>query len=98
VEYRELTLGGGAARARLFAEILASACGATVHRLAAPEHTNARGAALLALVQLGDLDLASVPAMVTVADTHEPDPAAVDIYRAALDRHIALHGALAGLG
>ncbi|HEY1737722.1 MAG TPA: FGGY family carbohydrate kinase, partial [Acidimicrobiia bacterium] len=92
VQYRDLTLGGGAARSRLLAEILASACGVTVHRLDAPEHTNARGAALLALAQLGDIDLAAVPSMVKVADTHEPDAAAADVYRAALQRHIALHG------
>jgi xylulokinase len=97
VQYRELTLGGGAARARLFAEILASACGATVHRLDAPEHANARGAALLALVQLGDLDLADVPSLIKVADVHEPDPEAVDVYRAALERHIATHSGLTAL-
>ncbi len=98
VRYHELTLGGGGARARLFAEILASVCGATVRRLAAPEHTNARGAALLALVQLGELDLDAIPSLITVADVHEPDPTAVEVYRTALARHIALHGALSALG
>ena len=41
----------------LWGEILADALGITVHRLAEPEYTNARGAALLAFGVLGRLDL-----------------------------------------
>src|SRR5204863_4889077 len=34
VDYREMTFGGGGARSALWGEILADACGITVHRLA----------------------------------------------------------------
>lgn len=95
--YDELTLGGGGARSRLLAEVLASAANVTVRRLAAPEHTNVRGAALLALTQLGHVELADIPSRLAVDDVHEPEPAAVDVYRRALDRHIALHRALSEL-
>ncbi len=94
VAYREITFGGGGARSRLWGEILASACNVVVHRLADPEHTNARGAALLACAQLGLIDLDGIPDLIRWAETHEPDPEAVDVYQLALARHIQLHGAL----
>lgn len=84
--------GGGAARSALWAGILAAALGRPVHRLAEPATTNARGAALLALVQLGAMGWADVPARLRVAEVHEPDPAAAACYAELGERFREYHG------
>ena len=79
VDYREITFGGGGARSPLWGAILADALGITVHRLAEPEYTNARGAARLAFAALGGgPGTASGPyadgSELQIAESHCPDP------------------------
>lgn len=88
--------GGGAALSRVWGQALADALDRPVHRLADPRATNCRGAAFLALAELGHLRLDDVPGLLQVAEVHEPDPAAVVVMAAARQRHIALHPPLAG--
>ena len=54
--------------------------------MADPVVANARGAALIAAIGVGDLDWADVPSRVEVAATFTPDPAA----RAVHDRQYAV--------
>ena len=65
-----------------------------VDRLANPTTTNARGAALLALTQLGRIATTDIPSMVDVASAHEPDTATRSTYDAALAQLIEAHAAL----
>ena len=81
---REITIGGGGARADLWAQILADACNVSVHQIEDPAHTNARGAALLALAQLGHINYDDIPAMLRVRRSYEPANASV--YPAMLER------------
>ena len=94
-EFGFLRFGGGGALSALWAQTMADALDRPVHRLAQPRITNARGAAFLALAELGAIDIESVPSLLDVDAIHEPDPA----HRATMDRALrrltALHPALA---
>ncbi len=87
--YAELTFGGGGARSDLWAQIVADACNVVVHQLDEPANMNGRGAALLALVQLGRVALADVPSMQRVRATYEPQHHAV--YEPLLEKLAAAH-------
>jgi xylulokinase len=93
VDYQEITFGGGGARSALWGEILADALGITVHRLAEPEYTNARGAALLAFGVLGRLDPDSAGSQPRVEQTHRPDPERVRVYAGLRERFSGFHAA-----
>lgn len=75
-DYPEVTLGGGGARSPLWGQILADAFGVPVRRLAAPDCTNAHGAALLALAENGACSLSDLPSFLVTSQVHEPDQAA----------------------
>ena len=77
--WSELRFGGGASSA-LWASIMADALGVTVHQLAEPRTTNARGAAYLALERLGHIRLHDIPKLLRVHHTFEPDPGRVAQY------------------
>ncbi len=66
-----LVLGGGGARSDLWSQVIADATGVAVTQLADPAHTNARGAAFLALSHLGHLDLAAVPELLVAHRSEE---------------------------
>jgi xylulokinase len=93
VDYREITFGGGGARSALWGEILADALGITVRRLAEPEYTNARGAALLAFGVLGRVDPDIEGSHPRVAQTHEPDPGRAALYAGLRQRFAGFHAA-----
>ena len=83
--------GGGGATSPFWAQILADAFGTPVDRLADPRTTNARGAAFLAHAQLGHIDIADIPGLVDVAQVHEPDGAAHELYAARLAHLVDFH-------
>ena len=89
-----LPFGGGGASSPLWAQILAEAMGVPVHRLAEPRATNARGAAFLALSDLGLISLADVPSLLEVAQVHEPTETGRLTMASALARLTSMHAAL----
>jgi xylulokinase len=89
-----LRFGGGGAQSDLWAQVLADALGRPVHQLAEPRATNARGAALLALAQLGEIDLADAPAMLEVLAVRDPDPTNTEVMATVVRRLAALHPTL----
>ncbi|MFZ9628664.1 MAG: xylulokinase [Ilumatobacteraceae bacterium] len=86
--------GGGGASSPLWAQILSEAMGVPVHRLAEPRATNARGAAFLALADLGLISLGDVPGLLEVAQVHEPTDQGRVVMGQGLARLAAMHGAL----
>jgi xylulokinase len=92
-----LRFGGGGATSDLWAQVLADALDRPVHQLTDPRVTNARGAALLALVDLGEASIADLDQMVEVGAVREPDPAARSTMDAALRRLSVLHPALGSI-
>jgi xylulokinase len=89
-----ITFGGGGAQSDRWAQLLADALDRPVHQLADPRATNARGAAILALADLGLLRLDDVPGSLQVHAVREPDPARRDDAAATVRRLQALHPAL----
>lgn len=77
--HQEITFGGGGAGSGLWAQIVADACGVSVRRLANPGFTNAHGAALLALVEMGECVVADVASLLTIEEVHTPDDAAHEL-------------------
>ena len=94
--YTDVSFGGGAAASALWGQILADACGRTVHRVAEPRATNARGAALLAMHQLGILAIDDLPRLIPVAQTHEPSAGSEAVFAEAAGRMVAAQDLLRG--
>ena len=65
---------GGGARSGPWCQIFADVLGRTIDQVADPVQANARGAALLAAVALGELSFDDVPDQVRVACRYRPDP------------------------
>jgi xylulokinase len=87
--------GGGLAQSDLVADLLADALERPVHRIDEPRATNARGAALLALHQLGRVHIDETPSLLPVRSVHTPDPERIGIARALVSRLELLHPVLA---
>ena len=66
---------GGGARSPLWAQIMADVLGRTIRRVAEPASANLRGAALLALVGLGELRAEDLHDRAPIAAEHVPDAA-----------------------
>jgi len=77
---------GGGARSALWCQTLADVLGCTIRQVQEPVLANARGAALIASVAVGDLSWADVPERVRIAASYQPDPA----NRAVYDRQYAM--------
>ncbi len=71
---------GGGARSPVWCQIFADVLGRTIEQVADPVNANARGAAMLAAVALGELGFDQVPDRVQVARRYEPDAANEDLY------------------
>jgi xylulokinase len=93
VDYQEITFGGGGARSALWGTILADTLGIAVHRLAEPQYTNARGAALLAFGVLGRVDPDAGGSQLRIAETHRPDGTRAAEHRRQRDRFAGFHAA-----
>ncbi|HET9658631.1 MAG TPA: FGGY-family carbohydrate kinase [Kineosporiaceae bacterium] len=65
---------GGGARSALWCQTMADVLGCTIHQVHDPVLANARGAALIAAVALGDLDWADIPSRVRIDASYRPDP------------------------
>jgi xylulokinase len=86
--------GGGGALSDLWAQLLADALDKPVHQLAEPRVTNARGAAFLALAELGAIHIADVPDLLQVLAVREPDPSVRAVMDAALAHLVRMHPTL----
>lgn len=88
---RSISFGGGGARSPMWGQLLADVLGADVRRLANPHVTNAQGAALLALVEAGEMTWDDADAALSVAEVHHPDPAVAGTYQRLLDAFVDAH-------
>jgi xylulokinase len=71
---------GGGARSEVWCQIFADVLGRTIEQVADPVNANARGAAMLASVALGDLTVDQIPDRISVARSFPPDPAPRALY------------------
>jgi xylulokinase len=63
----------------------------TVHRVRDPIQANARGAAWIAAVGLGEIDFADVPRLVELDGEFEPSAAAREVYDARYRTFLEVH-------
>ena len=75
-----LTFIGGGARSALWCQTLADVLGCRIRQADEPVLANARGAALIAAVGIGELAWADIPGRVRIAHEYEPDPSARAVY------------------
>lgn len=71
--FETLNFIGGGAQSALWCQTLADVLGCTIHQVHDPRLANARGAALIAAVALGELDWADIPSRVRIDASYEPD-------------------------
>ena len=71
--FQELTFIGGGARSALWCQTLADVLGCTILQTVDPILANARGAALIAAVGVGELTWAEIPSSVKIASSYHPD-------------------------
>ena len=88
--FASLRFIGGGARSALWCQTLADVLDTPIHQVAEPVLANARGAALLAAIGIGELTWEDVPSRVPIAVSYQPDPAV----RAVHDRQYAAFIAL----
>jgi xylulokinase len=87
---------GGGANSPLWAQIFADALHREIRVVADPIRANARGAALLAALALGRLDVDGVARSVEVVATYRPDAASGSTYDDAYGAYRAFHKATKG--
>jgi gluconokinase len=92
-EKEVIATGGGLLGSPTWTGIMADALGRPV-TISAVQEASSRGAALLALERLGELEIEEAEA--PLGDTLEPDPERHEIYREALARQRRLYAAVVG--
>jgi xylulokinase len=89
--FQELTFIGGGARSALWCQTLADVLGCTILQAEEPVLANARGAALIAAVGIGELTWADIPSRVHIAASYRPDPERRAVYDRQYRTFIALY-------
>ena len=74
LEWWRRTLDNAGARSALWCQTLADVLGCTIRQAEEPVLANARGAALIAAVAIGDLAWSDIPSRVHIAASYHPDP------------------------
>jgi xylulokinase len=91
----DVVFGGGGAASSLWAQTLADCLGVPTRRLAQPGSTNARGAAMLARIHLGEMSLDDVESRLDILDTFDPNPTVVGQMAEMTESLVGLHTHLA---
>lgn len=78
--FEALNFIGGGANSALWCQTMADVLGCSIRQVDEPVLANARGAALIASVALGELSWDDVPGRVRIAATYEPDAARRALY------------------
>ncbi|PKQ32644.1 MAG: xylulose kinase [Actinobacteria bacterium HGW-Actinobacteria-2] len=86
-----LRLIGGGARSDSWTQILADVLGVRIDRVEDPVAANARGAGLIGAIGTGALAASDIPALVRIADVHEPDPRVRGIYDESFEIFVEAH-------
>jgi len=83
---KEITMVGGGAQSSIWCQIFADVMNLEVKQAADPIYANARGAAWIAAVGLGEINFADIPHLVKTQNTYFPSPANREIY----DKHFSI--------
>jgi xylulokinase len=75
----------------VWCQVFADALGRTIEQVADPVDANARGAAMLAAVALGEMDFDEVPERVRAARSYTPESAASAVYDELFGEFVGLY-------
>lgn len=92
-----LTYVGGGAKSALWCQTLADVLGCTIKQADQPVLANARGAALIAAVGIGEMAWADIPGRIGIAAHYEPEPAATGIYDRRFQTFTAVYNKTRGI-
>ncbi len=70
--FERLAFIGGGATSDLWCQIMADVLGVPVRQIANPRNANAVGAAMAALVALGELEASRIPSLIKAARVYDP--------------------------
>jgi len=87
----DVRLVGGGARANLWCQIHADILQRPVVQMADPLHINTRGAAFLAAVGLGYLDVDALETLTPIARIYEPQPQLAPLYTELFEQFVELY-------
>ena len=75
-----ITIVGGGGRSDLWCRIFADVLNRTIRQVKDPMQANARGAAFIASVALGEISFDDIPGLMEIEKTHVPNPANRKVY------------------
>lgn len=96
-ETETINLVGGGSHSAPWCQIFADVLGVTVRQVEDGIQANARGAALIAAMALGHLDVGAVPDCVPIARDYSPNPALRGLYQERFETLVAFYKANRGL-
>jgi len=82
---------GGGARSDVWCQIFADILDRTIQQVADPVNANARGAAMLAAVAIGELTFDEVPDRIRVDRSYQPDPKTRELYTEVFREFVGLY-------
>jgi xylulokinase len=88
---------GGGAKSPLWCRIFADVLGRTIRQVKDPIQANARGAAFIAAVGLGEIAFEDIPSLIQIEATWEPDPRNRSTYDALHREFLAFYRATKGI-
>lgn len=92
-----LTYIGGGAKSALWCQTLADVLGCTIKQANQPVLANARGAALIAAVGVGEVTWPDIPGMARIDAHYEPDSAATEVYDRRFRTFVSLYRKTRGI-
>lgn len=90
-------LVGGGAQSDVWCQIFADVLQTPIRQLADPVYANARGAAWIAAVGLGELHFDALPELVEIRRDYVPQPAAVQVYNEKFAAFTSIYRRMRGL-
>ena len=92
-----LNLVGGGGQSAVWSQIFADTLGVEVRQVRDPIQANARGAAWIAAVGLGEIEFRDVPGLVGIAEVYQPQAANRAVYDERFAAFVEIHKRLRGL-
>lgn len=86
-----LNIIGGGAKSDVWCQIFADVMNRKIKKVKDPLEANARGAAFIASVALGEISFDDIPSLVEYEKTYEPNPANREIYNELYDAFLTIY-------
>ncbi|MEW5868594.1 MAG: FGGY-family carbohydrate kinase [Chloroflexota bacterium] len=96
-EVTSINLVGGGGNSDAWCQIFADVLGVSVRQVQDPIQANARGAAWIAAVGLGEIGFDDIPELVSFRHTYAPDPGLRSLYEARFAEFVAVYRQMRGV-